>query len=260
MPKDLITIQIKAIAINFEIRINDIPLFTMRKGRPTVTELPCNPLLFDGVNDIAITISPTADNDGFPDHAEALFDFYERPIDALRTDRTLKGKVNFPPKLSAERTKKATLNESIKLKINNEMLKPLWAEAEAIKWDEDDISEIKKIYKKYEAALIKKNMNDILILNLEKDKQYANAFYTTLPSQQGEQQSYIEEIFAESNFRLVPFEKHIIRPQICANRKLITLQNQDYRSPLQFYNKLDKITKSFPVYLGKIKNEFKILL
>jgi hypothetical protein len=260
MPKDLITIQIKAIAINFEIRINDIPLFTMRKGRPTVTELPCNPFLFDGSNDIAITIWPTADNDGFPDHAEALFEFYQRPIDALRTDRILIGKVNYPPTLSSERTKKATLKESTKLKVGNEILKPVWAEATPIEWDEDDINEIRKIYKKYEAALLKKNLNEILNLIMDKDKQYANAFYITLASQQDEQQIFHEEIFSDSNFRLIPLEKHIIRPQVCANGKLVTLLNQDNRSPLQFYNKSDKVTKSFPIYIGKINNEFKILL
>ncbi len=260
MPKDLITIQIKAVAINFEVRINDIPLFTMRKGRPTVTELPCNPFLFEGSNDIDITIWPTADNDGFPDHAEALFEFYQRPIDALRTDRTIIGKINFPPNLSSERTKKATLKENTKLKVDNEILKPVWAEAKPIEWDEEEMNEVMKIYKKYETALQKKNINEILELILDKDKQYANAFYSTLSTQQDEQRSFLEETFSDNNFRLVPLEKHIIRPQICANGKLVTILNQDNRSPLQFYNRSDKITKSFPIYIGKIKNEFKILL
>lgn len=260
MQNDLFTIQINAVAINFEIRINDIPLFTMRKGRPTVTELPMNPLIFSGVNEISITIWPTADNDGYPDHASTVFECYQRPIDALRTDRVQIGKVNFPPNLSSPRTKNATLKESIKLRINNDAFNPLWNTATTLSWEDEEVTAVNNVYRKYEQALRKKDINEILTLTLEKDKHYAHVFFTTLAEQQQEQRDFLSEMFGDNNFKIVAFEKHNIRPLICANGKLITFLNQDNRSPLQFYNKEEKITKSFPIYIGKIKEIFTILL
>jgi hypothetical protein len=260
MQQDVITIQIKAVAINFEIRINDIPLFTMRKGRPTVTEIPCNHLLLSGVNEITVTTRPTADNDGYPEHTEAVFECYQRPIDALRTERKLIGKVNFPPSLSKPPIKTATLNESTRIKISNEAFNPLWSKAAVLEWDQEDLMEINNLYRQYEAALRKKDINEILKLTLEKDKHYANVFFSGLENQQQEQRDYYAALFEDKNFRLVPFENHNIYPLICGNNKIATLMNQDNRSPLQFYNRDEKITRSFPIFIGKVNKAFTILL
>lgn len=260
MQKDLFTIQIQAIAINFEIRINDIPLFTMRKGRPTTTELPFNQLVLSGTNEVTITIWPSKDNDGYPDHASTVFECYQRPIDALRNERVLIGKINFPPNLSNPRTKQVTIKESIKIKIHNDAFNPQWNSATILEWNEADLSAISALYKKYENALRKKDIKEVLELTLEKDKHYADIFYSTLNEQQQEQRDFHSDLYADKNFRIVPFEKHIIRPIICCNGKLITLLNQDNRSPLQLYNKQEKITKSIPVYIGKINEAFTILL
>jgi hypothetical protein len=260
MNQTVYTLQVDVISACFEVKVNDVPLYGDKKGNPTKAEIPFSHLLVQGNNEIKVTISPAKHETEFQDHSKTDFEVYFRDIKDAKEDRKLATKIEFPDYKTNVSLKTATIPATGQFTVTLPFTQPTWASCPKLSLSTSIVEEATKIYRAYFALLQQKDVAGILKLTTVKDSDYSKAYYMTLNQQQNKISESIKEIFDEPDFKLLDFDKQTITPQLHGYAKLITLVNKDNRSPLQFYNKPEGITQSYPIYLGLVDGKMAIVL
>lgn len=259
MNKPLYTFQINSISACFEIKINDIPLYNERKGKPTSAEIPVNHLLINSLNKIKVTISPSKYDALFQDHSKTDFELFVREIDGLRSDRESIIKLNFPDYIHDDTLKSSTIPSEATFQSNLPILTK-WFNCPVMNLNEKNLDEIFRVYRMYFQFLKEKNIEAILNLTMIKDNDFASSYFMSMDQQQSNIRDSFTEVFTTPEYELIDFDIQQKSPMLHGFGKLVTLINSDNRSPLQFFNSRTSVTKSYPIYLGFLDSTLKILV
>ena len=253
MNKPLHTLQINSISACFEIKINDIPLYTERKGKPTSAEIPINHLLIPGFNKVKVKYDKI-----FQDHSKTDFEIFLREIDAPRSSRKPVAKIDFPDYIHDDKLKSSVIPAETTFQSNLSTI-PAWTTCPVLLLNEKINDEILTVYRQYFKFLKEKNVEGILDLSAIKDNDFEKSYFMQPGEQQARIRASFSEVFNNPDFDLIDFDFQKKTPGLHGFGKLVTLINVDNRSPLQFYNNATGVTKSYPIYLGRKDNYLKIL-
>ncbi len=243
------TLQINAISACFDIKINDIPLYADNEGKPTSVEFPINHLLINGINILQVSVSPAKHESEFVDHTKTNFEIYYRDINDVRENRQLLASAEFPDYHNDEKLKQSVISSKKEFKATLLLDAPLWSTSPVLKLNEQTVSEIMDIYKEYHKALKNKNVDAIFRLTGIKNKVYADSVYKNLNSHLNSLRESYAETFEDPANELIDFDIQVKKPELHAFGKLVTIINDENRSPLQYYNAESGITTAFPIYL-----------
>lgn len=254
------TLQINTISACFDIKINDIPLYFDNQGKPTAAEFPINHLLINGLNILQVSISPAKHENEFVDHSKTEFEIYYRDINDLREKRQLLTSAKFPDYHTDEKLKKALIPSKTEFQASLSLETPLWSTSPVLKLNEQTINETMAVYREYFNALKSKNTEAILKLTNIKSKVYADSFYRSLNDQVNSMREALKEAFEDPSNKLTDFDIQLKIPKLHAFGKLVTIMNDDDRSPLYFYNTDTEVTTEFEIYLCMKDNKLTIVL
>lgn len=243
------TLQINSISACHEIKVNDIPLYSESTGTPTAVELPVNHLLLKGLNSFQVIISPAKNDKEFVDHTKTDFEIYCRDINDLRKNRKLVATAKFPDYLINIKLNNAVIPSTTEFQASLPLEAPIWSSAPVLKLNDQTINEALGVYIEYFNALKSKNIEAILKLTNIKDKVYANSSYQSLDTYLDGLRKSLKEEFDDSNNELIDFDIQIKAPKFYAMGRLLTVINDDNRSPLQFYNSASEVTTQYKIYL-----------
>ncbi len=260
LKRPLYTLKINTMAACFEIKVNDIPLHAERMGAETAVEMPINHLLLNGENSLQVVISPSKEDGEFVDHTQTTFEIYCRDAKESRRNRKLVASAHFPDYLGNKKLKKSAIHSTTEFQASLTSEAPVWSGAPVLTLNEQTVNAALAVYKKYFHALKSKNIEAIFNLTKLKDKAYADSYYQSLDTHlEGLRESLKEELADPAN-ELIDFDKQVKTPELHASGRLITILNQDKRSPLQFYNSDTGITTSYKIYLCSMDGGFAIVL
>ena len=259
MAHSLYTLQINCISACFEIKVNDIPLYAERKGKPTSVELPLNHFLLSGKNQFKIIISPAKHEIEFQKHSQTDFELFVRDIDDLRENRVSMAVAEFPDYKNDESLKSSTLSTSKDFQVSGSFY-PKWVSCSVLTLNGSLIRDVNSIYRSYFNLLNQRDIGKILQLTGIKVNDYADAYYLSKEEQQQKIEESLMEVFEEKSYILIDFDKQATTPQLHGFGKVVSLINVDNRSPLQFFNMETRITKSYPIYLGSVSGKLEIVL
>lgn len=254
------TLQINTVSAGFEIKVNDIPLHAESEGSPTSVELPINHLLLKGLNSLQVVISPAKNNKRFADHTKTTFDIYCRDINDLRTNRKLVASAKFPDYLKNKKLNKSAIPSTTEFQASLLLEAPVWSSSPVLKLDEQTKNEALGVYREYFNALKSKNIDAILKLTHIKNKVYADSSYRSLNTHLDGLRESLKEEFADSANQLIDFDIQVKIPQLHAFGKLVTIMNDEDRSPLMFYNSDTGVTTSYEIYLCMKEGKLTIVL
>jgi hypothetical protein len=259
MNQTLFTLQLDMISSCFDIKINDLPLHTERKGRATSIEFPINHLLIRGINQVSSFISPAKHETQYQKHTKTDIEVFKRDIKDLRVNRQSIQRIIYPDYKNDPALLEIELSASCEFEVLETFL-PIWHSCPLLSMDNYLIAESLRLYKEYFNALKNKDFNTILQLTELKDHDFANSYFSSLKDRQTEIISYLLEVFEDDSFILIDFDIQQKIPSLHGFGKLLTFINEDNRSPLQYYNEQTGMTTSYPIFLGKINGQMKIVL
>jgi hypothetical protein len=259
MSQPLFTIQIDTISACFELKVNDIHLYSERKGRSTSTEIPINHLLISGSNRFSSTISPSKYEVEFQSHSKTDFKIYVRDINDYRDNRKFVAELQFPDYRNDESLKSSLLTTEKEFQADLPF-DTEWHKCPQLTLNPSLNKEISGVYKDFFNALKRKDIKEILRLTRVKNIDYAMAYYNTLNERLEELTDSMEEVFNDEANELIDFDIQLKEPVIQGFGKLITLINDNNRSPLQYYNHDSGMTKAYPIYLGSVNDVMTIVL
>ncbi len=254
------SLQINTISACFDIKINDIPLYADRQGKPTAVEFPINHLLIKGLNILQVSISPAKHENEFADHSKTNFEIYSRDINDAMEKRILIAAAEFPDYINDEKLKKATIPSKKEFLASLLLEAPLWSTAPVFKLNEQTINEIMTIYREYFNALKSKNTDAVFKLTRVKDKVYADTSYQSLNTHLNKLREDFKEIFEDPANQHIDFDIQKKKPELHAFGKLITIMNDENRSPLLFYNGDTGVSTSYKIYLCMKDEKLTIVL
>ncbi len=254
------TLQINTVSACFEIKVNDIPLLTEETGKPNAVELPINHLLLKGLNLLQVSISPAKHENEFVDHSKTSFEIYYRDINDPRESRKLLASAEFPDYINDEKLKKSVISSKTEFQASLALDPPAWSMSPVLKLNEQTVNETIGIYKEYFNALKSKNIEAVLKLTNFKNKVYADACYQGLNTHVNDMRESLKEEFADPNNELIDFDIQAKKPELHAFGKLVSMINDENRSPLQFYNSETGITTEYKIYLCRKDNKLTIVL
>ncbi|MES2590336.1 MAG: hypothetical protein V4608_00535 [Bacteroidota bacterium] len=260
MNQTFYTLQINAISTCFEIKVNDIPLHTESTGYSTAVEIPINHLLVKGLNLLQISIWPSKHENEFVGHTKSDFEIFYRDINDDREQRKLLATAEFPDYITDETLKTSTLKSKTEFQVSLPTEIPLWTISPVLKLNEPTVNEVMDIYKEYFNALKSKNIDAVLKLTGAKNKVYADTSYKSLNTHVGGIRESLTTVFADAENELIDFDIQIKKPELHAFGKLVTIMNDENRSPLQFYNAETEVTTSYKIYLCKKDGKMTIVL
>ncbi len=260
MNQTFYSLQINTVSACFDIKVNDIPLHTEDDGNPTAVELPINHLLLKGLNLLQVSISPAKHEKEFVDHSKTSFEVYSRDINDLRENRKLIATVEFPDYINDEKLKKSNLPSKTEFQASLSLDSPIWSTSPVLKLNEQTINETMGIFKEYFNFLKSKNIDAIFKLTSIKNKVYADAFYQSLNTHLNDLRESIKEEFADPTNKLIDFDIQVKKTELHAFGKLITIMNDENRSPLFFYNSETGISTEYKIYLCMKDNKLTIVL
>lgn len=260
MNQNFYTIQIDSISACFNVKINDIPLYADDEGKPTSAEFPINHLLVNGLNILQVTISHAKHESGFVDHTKTDFQIYCRDINDDRENRQLITSVEFPDYHNDENLKQAVIPSRKEFKAVLPLDTPLWSTSSVLKLNEPTVNQIMDIYREFHKALKTKNTDTVFRLTGIKNKVYADSVYKSLNTHLNTLREAFAETFDDPANELIDFDIQLKKPQLHAFGKLVTLMNDEDRSPLQYYNAESGVTTSYQVYLCMKDQKLAIVL
>ncbi len=243
------TLQIDVTSVCYDIKINDIPLHNDTEGYPTTVELPINHLLLKGLNLLEVSISPNTTEKEFLNHTRTNFKIYSRDINDLRANRKLLVSVKFPDDITSEKLKKARIPSKTEFQAVLSLEIPVWSLAPVVKLNTQTINETMAIYREYFNALKGKNIEAVFKLTSLKNKVYADNSYKSLNTHVNDIRESLKGEFDDPDNQLIDFDIQVKKPELHAFGKLVTIMNDNNRSPLQFYNGDTGVTTSYDIYL-----------
>ncbi len=254
------SLQVDAISAGYDIRINDIPVYADPNGNPVSVEFPINHFLITGLNILQVSISPAKHETEFVNHSLTEFKIYSREISDLTVNRKLIASAKFPDYINNEKLKKAVIPSKTEFTASLLLDTPVWSTAPVLKLNEETINEALGIYKEFFNALKSKNLDAILKLTQIKNKVFADCFYTSLNNNVNRVRDSIKGEFDDSFNHLTDFDIQKKIPELHAFGKLVSIKNDEGRSPLYFYNSETGISTEYEIYLCRKDKKLTIVL
>lgn len=254
------TLQIDTISACYEIKVNDIPLYAESEGSPTAVELPINHLLLKGLNSLQVVISPAKHEKEFVGHTKTTFEIYYRDINDLRTNRKLVTSAKFPDYLKNNELKKSVIPSKTEFQASLSLEAPAWSNSPVLELNKQTINEALGVYREYFNALKSKNIEAILKLTNIKNKVYADSLYTGLNVYINRVRESFKAEFENPLNELTDFDIQVKIPHLHAFGKLVTIMNDEGRSPLYFYDTDTGVSTEYEIYLCMKDKKLTIVL
>jgi len=252
--------QIKCSDCNFQLSINDRPLYELNRGSNVNTELPINTFLLSAKNKFCCTITPPQGFNSIPETAKLSLNLLQNTINSNQPSNQIasfetgsyKVDPDNPPKIKD--TLSGGINSIVDYKSIFESANDI-TNSETVKFE---------IYNKYVTIwkLFKdKKIDDILALFNQKNIETANLTGTKVSEIVEEIKKDYEYYVNDSSLELWEFAPDKVSLKIYGYNKLACLEVANGNQPICFLNRKDRIAIYIPLFFFKNSrtNEFEII-
>ncbi len=246
MKKPFYKVKFSSTSCNFEIRINDIPLFTYQETGMISTQYPINHLiLISGEQKLSCRVWPQADQDSLSIHSKLTTTILLQDA----TDDT-KEPVEIFNSGTPEFSKTTPLFEQESI-FNAEVpyTLPGWYKSSKIKEKDSLEKEVISFFKSVHSILKRKDYDTYRKIYDQKLLELDIALYSSSKETVQEWNELIRYLEA-SGMEIAPFPNEYLL-QFCGDQKVVSLIQPDFEPVLFLENKAEKTQYKIPLFLHK---------
>lgn len=241
-------IKFSSTSCNFEIRINDIPIFTYVDAGMISTQYPINHLILESGNqEVTLRLWPQAEKQSLTEHSKLKISILVN--DALESSKIPDNAMSFEtPKFDKPIPIfefKGEFRAQVPFSLKG------WSESTDLIINESLTKEVYAFYNDVHRILLEKNFNAYKAIYSTKLKEIDTSIYS---SQEETDNEWNELVSYLSNpaMKVAPLSKSAVL-FLYGKEKVISLQQTDLDPVLFFENKMEKTQYQIPVFLHKPK-------
>ncbi len=221
-------------SINYDIRVNDCPVFEMWEAAPVKTKFPLNHWMQNGKNTLLVYLRADPEKRAFSigDYCKLKVMVEEYDSENPKPEMVKELSYEFKQIVVQHGKSNLTLNTVFNADVNF----PLWDWVNALPIL-DTAGSIQVLTKELELiynALRNKDLDYLSGILSKRDQDIAVAYYVSYNSQKDETIETFDRYFRDQDLELEPFEKSSLRLKTFGNNRLARIDATDNESPLFF--------------------------
>lgn len=221
-------------------------------------KFPNNLFVIDGDNSLKLKIRLAGQPPRMPESPELKARLYEIPPEDLNATQLPEplAELSFP---GAEAP---TFPAELDATFNIQSPFPRWAWQDAESLDVGDAATIRACLdpvSRLHQALGAKDLQTIMDLVSIKTEETAQAYYIPLNERLSDQQTFFEEIFADAQFAMEPYDAGNMELVPMADDKLILVRQSNGDAALESKELTEGFCFTLPIYVSKVNGEIRIV-
>lgn len=241
--------------------VNDIPAFHNMGGTAFNTTVPINHLLMPEKNSFRVEIFPGKELHNLLPRTDCKAEILTKLQQQLAQELTSIASCEFPEGTSTEEKPLPGFVISSIFKTELPFEKFAWVNSPTLKNNEKECIKLGiEYYRMFYNALKQKKLDVIFEEIKEREREMSIAFYDDYETEFEKTQQLFKETVSDKNWEIQPFTPEKFLCRFYANKQIFALEDTHYDQPIQYYNKLLKKLRQFPLYLClNAQNEFIII-
>ena len=221
-------------------------------------KFPNNLYVVEGENTLKLKIGLAGQPPRMPETPELKARLYEIPPEELNANQLPEplAELTFP---GAEApTFPAELETTVKIQSPF----PRWSWQDAEPMDVSDgatVRECLDLVERLHKALTAKDLQTVMDLVSTKTEETAQAYYIPMNERISDQQTFFEEIFADAQFAMEPYDAQNMELVPMADDKLILVRQSNGSAALESKELIEGFCFTLPIYVSKVNGEIRIV-
>lgn len=244
------TVQVTASGCAYDVRLNDGPLFEIPEGYPGTIELPANPWLRTGDNELSLLLRPMPGASTFDRDTDCEAVVYVREAGQDRSQRTEVTRLRYafgtggpvPLPGSAEPLR---VNKPFPLQL------PLprwrWLSGVPIRNAGAARRQLASELEAWHGLLRAGNVEALLATQALRDEELAAAYYQPLDARRAETRRELEGLVGGADGRLVDFSAKDLTLRVFSRGRLARLDDPEGESPIHYFQRGSSLVTYLPL-------------
>ena len=221
-------------------------------------KFPNNLYVIDGENTLKLKISLPGHPPRMPDSPKLsarLYEMGQESTDLTQLPEPI-AELNFPGEEAP------TFPAELETTVSIQSPFPRWSWQDAEPMDVSDgatVRECLDLVERLHKALTAKDLQTVMDLVSTKTEETAQAYYIPMNERISDQQTFFEEIFADAQFAMEPYDAQNMELVPMADDKLILVRQSNGSAALESKELIEGFCFTLPIYVSKVNGEIRIV-